>query len=314
MRKARADSGPRKPAPVKLETLRDFVNYAARRFRSAHLHFGHGTANARDEAAYLILHAMGLPPHDLEPFLARRLSKAERECALSLIGRRVAERVPAPYLTHEAWLRGHRFHVDERAIVPRSFIAELLPEGLDPWLAEPDSVRDVLDLCTGSGCLAILASLAFPRAAVDAVDLSADALDVARRNVNDYGLNKRIHLAESDLFEGLAKRRYDIILSNPPYVGARAMLDLPEEYRKEPALALAAGKEGLDIVERILRQARSHLNPGGILVVEIGHNRAVLEAAYPRLPFTWLEVSSGSDFVFLLSASELATAPLRRRK
>jgi ribosomal protein L3 glutamine methyltransferase len=317
MRKKRAAGGPHSPAPAELDTLRDFVNFAARRFRSAQLHFGHGTGNARDEAAYLMLHAMGLPPHDLDPFLGRRLSKAERASALRLIEQRIAERVPAPYLTREAWLRGHRFYVDERVIVPRSFIAELLPEGLDPWLADPDSVHDVLDLCTGSGCLAILASLAFPGAMVDAVELSADALEVARRNVKDYGLNKRVHLIESDLFAGLGKKRFDVILSNPPYVDARAMRTLPEEYRKEPALALAAGKDGLDIVRRILKGARSHLKAHGILVVEVGHNRAALEAAYPRLPFMWLDVSAGDEFVFLLTRRQLSALPAlsgRRRK
>lgn len=312
-RKARGPgNAPRSSSPSQfgtLSTVSDFVDYAERRFESAQLHFGHGTGNAFDEAAYLMLYAIGLPPHELRSFLSHPLTGKQRETALRLIERRIAERVPAAYLTHEAWLRGHRFYVDERVIVPRSFIAELLPEGLDPWLADPDAVRDVLDLCTGSGCLAILAALAFPRAKIDAVDVSCDALDVARRNRSDYGLTKRLKLIACDLFAALGKKRYDLIVSNPPYVASRSMQRLPDEYRKEPALALAAGKDGLDIVRRILRDAREHLKPGGVLVVEIGHNRAALEAAYPRFEFSWLETSAGDEYVFLLTNEQLAAPP-----
>jgi ribosomal protein L3 glutamine methyltransferase len=286
-------------------TAADFVRYAVRRFEQAKLSFGHGTSNAHDEAAYLVLHALGLPPDQPDPFPDRTLNAAERDAAARLIERRIAERVPAAYLTHEAWLLGHRFYVDERVIVPRSFIAELLPDGIDPWLIDPDGVRRILDLCTGSGCLAILAALAYPEAEVDATDISEAALDVARRNIADHQLEKRVHTIGSDLFDAVPDRRYEIILSNPPYVGAAAMRALPQEYRKEPELALAAGGDGLDIVRRILRNARKHLAPQGVLVVEIGHNRDALEAAFPRLEFTWLEVAAGDGFVFLLTTEQL---------
>jgi ribosomal protein L3 glutamine methyltransferase len=217
----------------------------------------------------------------------------------------VRERTPAAYLTHEAWLGEFRFYVDERVIVPRSFIAELLRDGLAPWIADAKRVRSALDLCTGSGCLAVLAAHAFPKAQVDAADLSPEALQVARRNVKDYALGKRVRLVRSDLFKRLAARRYDLILSNPPYVDAATMRALPREYRREPRLALAGGRDGLELVRRMLAQAAAHLNPGGLLIVEIGHNRAVLEKAYPRLPFTWLETSAGDDYVFMLRREDL---------
>jgi ribosomal protein L3 glutamine methyltransferase len=289
-------------------SLQQMIAYAVARFESAGLFFGHGTDNAYDEAVYLMLHALGLPPHKLKPFLKRKFDGAQQTSAMTLIERRIGERVPASYLTHEAWLMGHRFYVDERVIVPRSFIAELLPDGLAPWVAKP--VRSVLDMCTGSGCLAILAALAFPDARVDGADISTDALQVARRNVADYKLAKRLRLEESDLFAGLAKRKYDLMISNPPYVDAPWRRRLPPEYRKEPGLALAAGKDGLDIVRRILRDAAGFLNPGGILVVEIGHNRDALEAAYPKLGFTWLAVAAGDQFVFLLTAEQLRSGNL----
>ena len=222
-----------------------------------------------------------------------------------MIERRVRERLPAAYLTHEAWLGEHRFYVDERVIVPRSFIAELLHEQLAPWVENPDAVTSALDLCTGSGCLAILAALAFPDAQVDAVDLSKDALDVAAKNVADYGLTDRIDLIESDLFAALKGRRYDVILSNPPYVNAESVAALPPEYQAEPALALGSGEDGLDATRKILAGAKAHLNPGGLLVVEIGHNRDALEAAYPALPFTWLDTESGDQFVFMLRREDL---------
>jgi ribosomal protein L3 glutamine methyltransferase len=286
-------------------TVADFLRHAVHRFEQAKLSFGHGTSNAYDEAAYLVLHALGLPPDELDAFLDRTLNAAERDAALRLIERRIAERMPAAYLTHEAWLLGHRFYVDKRVIVPRSFIAELLPEGIDPWLIDPDRVRRILDLCTGSGCLAILAALAYPEADVDATDISRDALGVARRNIADYQLEKRVHPIESDLFATIPDRRYELILSNPPYVNAAAMGALPHEYRKEPELALAAGGDGLDIVRRILGNARQHLAPQGVLVVEIGHNRDALEAAFPMFEFTWLEVTAGDGFVFLLTKEQL---------
>jgi ribosomal protein L3 glutamine methyltransferase len=275
------------------------------RFNEAKLFFGHGSDNAFDEAAYLILHTLHLPLDRLEPFLDASLTHGESEEVQAVIERRVKDRIPAAYLTNEAWLGEHRFYVDERVIVPRSFIAELLPERLAPWVENPDEVTRALDLCTGSGCLAILAALAFPNAEVDAVDLSADALDVAAKNVADYGLADRVELIESDLFTALDGCTYDVILSNPPYVNAESVAALPPEYQAEPALALGSGEDGLDATRQILASAKSHLNPGGLLVVEIGHNRDALEAAYPSLPFTWLDTESGDQFVFMLRREDL---------
>lgn len=288
-----------------LVTVRDLLRFAVSRFTEAGLFFGHGSDNAWDEAVYLILHTLRLPLDRLDPFLDARLLEDEREAVLAVIRRRVEERLPAAYLTHEAWLGEHRFYVDERVIVPRSFIAELLDEQLAPWVDDPWSVGSALDLCTGSGCLAILAALAFPEATVDGVDLSADALAVARRNVADYGLDERVRLVRSDAFAQLAGRRYDVIISNPPYVNAESVATLPPEYLHEPEMALGSGDDGLDFTRIILREAKNHLNPGGVLVVEIGHNRDALEAAFPELPFTWLETSAGNEFVFLLREDEL---------
>jgi ribosomal protein L3 glutamine methyltransferase len=288
-----------------LITVRDWLRFAVSRFNEAKLCFGHGSDNAFDEAAYLILHTLHLPLDRLEPFLDASLTHGESEQVQMVIERRVRERLPAAYLTHEAWLGAHRFYVDERVIVPRSFIAELLHEQLVPWVENPDEVGSALDLCTGSGCLAILAALAFPNAQIDAVDLSKDALDVAARNVGDYGLQQRIELLSSDLFAALDGRSYDLILSNPPYVNAESVAALPPEYQAEPALALGSGEDGLDATRQILAAAKSHLNPGGLLVVEIGHNRDELEAAYPTLPFTWLDTESGDQFVFMLRREDL---------
>jgi len=288
-----------------LITVRDWLRFAVSRFNEARLFFGHGTDNAFDEAAYLILHTLHLPLDRLDPFLDASLTHGESEEVQAVIERRVRERIPAAYLTNEAWLGEHRFYVDQRVIVPRSFIAELLPEQLAPWVENPDEVTRALDLCTGSGCLAILAALAFPNAEVDAVDLSKDALEVAARNVADYGLADRIELIESDLFAALDGRSYDVILSNPPYVNAESVAALPPEYQAEPALALGSGEDGLDATRQILEKAKDHLNPGGLLVVEIGHNRGALEAAYPTLPFTWLDTESGDQFVFMLRREDL---------
>ena len=215
------------------------------------------------------------------------------------------QRIPAAYLTHEAFLGDFSFYVDERVIVPRSFIAELLRERLAPWVEDAEMVSSVLDMCTGSGCLAILAAHAFPNSLVDAVDLSPDALDVARRNVDDYDMNEQIELIQSDLFQQLGGRRYDVIISNPPYVDAPSVAELPQEYLHEPKLALGSGDDGLDATRVILEHAAEHLTENGILVVEIGHNRDALEAAFPDLPFTWLEVSAGDQFVFMLHREDL---------
>ncbi|MDP1863046.1 MAG: 50S ribosomal protein L3 N(5)-glutamine methyltransferase [Thiobacillus sp.] len=290
-----------------LITVRDWLRFAVSRFSEAKLCFGHGSDNAFDEAAYLILHTLHLPLDRLDPFLDASLTHGESEQVQAVIERRVKERLPAAYLTHEAWLNGNRFYVDERVIVPRSFIAELLHENLAPWIEQPDEVASVLDLCTGSGCLAILAALAFPNAQIDAADLSRDALDVAVRNIDEYSMQDRIECITSDLFGALSGRTYDVIVSNPPYVNADSVATLPPEYQSEPALALGSGEDGLDATRIILDQAKEHLNPGGVLVVEIGHNRESLEAAYPALPFTWLETASGDQYVFMLRHEDLAT-------
>ena len=292
-------------ARQELVTLRDFLRFSVSRFNEAGVFFGHGSDNAWDEAVYLLLHTLHLPLDRLEPFLDARLTLAERYAVLNVIERRVKDRTPAAYITGEAWLGEHRFYVDERVIVPRSFIAELLEEQLTPWLDDPYAITSAVDLCTGSGCLAILTALAFPAASVDAIDLSTDALEVAKRNVADYGLEDQIRLVHSNLFAGVKDRRYDLIISNPPYVNAESMATLPEEYLREPQMALAGGDDGLDLVRIMLREAKNLLNPGGLMVVEIGHNREVLEAAYPHTPFTWLETHAGNEHVFLLRADEL---------
>jgi len=292
-------------AKTELFTVRDYIRYAVSRFNAAQLFFGHGSDNAWDEAVYLTLHTLNLPLDRLEPFLEARLLPHEREALLDIYRRRCEERLPAAYLTSEAWLGEHRFYVDDRVIVPRSFIAELLDEQLAPWIDDPWAIESALDLCTGSGCLAILTALAFPNVEVAAVDLSDDALAVAERNVADYHLADRVELIHSDAFTNLAGRKFDLIISNPPYVNAESVAALPPEYQHEPELALGSGDDGLDFTRIILREARKHLTDNGILVVEIGHNRDDLEAAYPTLPFTWLDTAAGDDFVFLLHAADL---------
>ncbi|MDD5297060.1 MAG: 50S ribosomal protein L3 N(5)-glutamine methyltransferase [Rhodocyclaceae bacterium] len=288
-----------------LLTVRDWLRYAVSRFQAAGLFFGHGTENAYDEAAYLILHTLHLPLNRLEPFLDARLLPSEQAALAEIIRRRVEERIPAAYLTQEAWLGDFPFYVDERVIVPRSYFAELLEHGLSPWVEEPESLESVLDLCTGSGCLAILMAHAFPHAHVDATDISAAALEVARRNVDDYGLQDRIELLESDVFSALGDRRYDLILSNPPYVTAPAVAGLPPEYLHEPELALGSGEDGLDVVRTILAQAHKHLKPDGILAVEVGHNRDIVESAFPDLAFTWLDTEHAEGKIFLLREDQL---------
>ncbi len=288
-----------------LFTVRDYLRYAVSRFNGAGLFFGHGSDNAWDEAVYLTLHTLNLPLDRLEPFLDARLLPHERERLLDIYRRRCEERLPAAYLTNEAWLGEQRFYVDERVIVPRSFIAELLEEQLTPWIDDPWAVENALDLCTGSGCLAILTALAFPNAQVAAVDLSTDALAVAERNVADYHMQDRVELIHSDAFSKLEGRRFDLIISNPPYVNAESVAALPPEYLHEPELALGSGDDGLDFTRIILREAKKHLTEDGILIVEIGHNRDALEAAYPTLPFTWLVTTAGDEYVFMLRADEL---------
>jgi len=292
-------------AQSQLHTIRDLLRFAVSQFNKAGLHFGHGSATAYDEAAYLILKTLYLPLDQLDPFLDARVTEAECKQVLEIIERRVKDRIPAAYLMHEAWLGEFSFYVDERVIIPRSFIAELLQTQLSPWIMDPDRITTALDLCTGSGCLAILLAHAFDNAYIDAADISPQALAVAHKNVQDYGLQERIGLIESDLFSVLQGKRYDLIISNPPYVNAESMAQLPQEYRHEPDNALASGEDGLDATRQILRQAARHLTDDGILVVEIGHNRDALEQAFPRLPFTWLETSAGDGFVFLLQKDQL---------
>jgi ribosomal protein L3 glutamine methyltransferase len=292
-------------AKTELFTVRDFIRYAVSRFNAARLFFGHGSDNAWDEAVYLTLQTLSLPLDRLEPFLDARLLPHEREALLDTYRRRCEERLPAAYLTNEAWLGEHRFYVDERVIVPRSFIAELLLEQLTPWVEDPWAIHSALDLCTGSGCLAILTALAFPEAEVDAVDLSDDALAVAERNVGDYELRDRVNLIQSDAFANLTGKHYDLIISNPPYVNAESVDALPPEYLHEPELALGSGEDGLDFTRIILAEAKKHLTEDGILVVEIGHNRDALEAAYPDLSFIWLDTEAGDEYVFLLHAEDL---------
>ena len=287
-------------------TLRDVLRYATTRFNGAGLFFGHGSSNAFDEAAYLLLHTLKLPLDRLDPFLDARLLPDEVQALLKVVERRATERVPAAYITREAWLANYRFYVDERAIVPRSFIAELIPEQFAPWVSDPDEIGSVLELCTGSGCMAVLLADAFHHAHVDALDLSGDALDVARHNVDDYHLQDRVTLLQSDLYDALpAESRYDLIVSNPPYVNTASMAKLPPEYLREPQMALAGGVDGMDLVRRIVDGARSRLRPRGMLVVEIGNEREHAEAAFPELEMTWLSTSAGDDMVFLVTAEQL---------
>ena len=294
-------------ARQELLTLRDLIRYGVSRLNAAQVALGHGSDNAWDETVYLVLHALHLPLDTLEPFLDARVLDEERNRVLDLIDRRVTERVPAAYLTNEAWLRGHRFYVDARVIVPRSPIAELLDEGLSPWVQDAQAVDSVLDMCTGSGCLAILSALAFPYAQVDAVDVSPDALEVARRNVDDYGLADRLALHQSDLFDSLPERQYDVIVCNPPYVNSGSMDVLPQEYRHEPHLALAGGADGMDLVRRILQAAPRYLSENGVLVLEIGHERDFFEAAFPELSPVWLDTEQASDQLLLLTREQLTT-------
>lgn len=287
-----------------LVTLGDFFRLAVRRFRAARLAYGHGTTNAVDEAAFVVLEALRLPIHNIGPWLDLVPTPAERARLLTLIDARISLRLPAPYLLGAAYMHGVRFHIDRRALIPRSFIGDMLVGGTLP-LEAPAKVRRVLDLCTGSGCLAILAALAFPRARIDAVDLSGGALALARRNVASHRLGDRIAIHRGDLFAPLAGRRYDLIITNPPYVDRRGMAKLPPEFRAEPRLALAAGDDGLDLVRRILADAPRHLTKNGLLVCELGRGKQPLETAYPTLPFLWLETELSQGEVFSIARRDL---------
>lgn len=291
-------------------TAATLIAEGARRFRRARLAYGHGTANARDEAAWLALHALKLPLAATPAFLALPVAERPARHVLSLFEKRIRGRKPAAYLTREAWLGGLPFYVDERVIVPRSHIADLLADRLAPW-ASP-GVKSVLDLCTGSGCLAILAARVFPRARVDGADISAAALAVARINVRRYRMGRRIRLVRSDLFSALGRRRYDVIVCNPPYVTAASMHRLPREYRREPRIALAGGVDGLDVVRAIVQQAGDHLEPGGTLVMEVGSGRARVERAFPRTPFIWAATPGGGDVLVARRGDLLPPAPAPR--
>jgi ribosomal protein L3 glutamine methyltransferase len=291
-----------------LVTLRDWWRYGVSHFTAAKLVYGHGTSSAADEAAFLMLSALDLPIDTLEPWLDCRLTMNERKAVLELFEKRITTRKPASYLTNTAWIQGRKFYVDERVIVPRSFIGELIcHDRLSAAVGYPEDVTRVLELCTGSGCLAILAAEAFPAAAIDASDLSADAIEVARRNVSDYGLESRIRLLASDLFKTIKPEAYDLIIANPPYVTANAVAGFPPEYKAEPVMAHLGGADGLDLVHRILKAAARYLSPIGTLVVEVGQAREALEAARPDLPFLWLDTETSEGEVFVLQASDFVS-------
>ena len=312
-KRGRAASKSPKVAPGELLTLLDFVRYAVSRFIEAGLVFAHGTTDPVAEAAFLVCETLHLHPDQFEMFATARVTAAEAKKILDVIGRRITTRKPAAYLVNKIYMRGLPFYVDERTIVPRSFIGELLDSHFSGQGDDNDSsliddslgIESVLDLCTGSGCLAILAARAFPNAAIDAVDMSGDALDVAARNIADYALADRVTLHRGDLFQPLGDKRYDLIISNPPYVDARGMAELPRECRAEPKLAFDGGADGLDIIRRILQETGRHLTPEGGLLCEIGRGRDMLEAAFPQLPLLWLDTEESAGEVFWIGAADL---------
>ena len=288
-----------------LSSIRDWLRYAVSQFEDSDVFFGHGTSNAYDEAVWLIFGFLHLPHDTIENFLDAHLTSKEKKDLSFLIKKRINDKIPTAYLLNEAWLRDYKFYVDERVIVPRSLIAESLSENLYPWIDDPEKIYSALDLCTGSGCLGIMMAHSFQSAMIDLVDLSEKALQVAEINVNHYGLHDRIELIQSDLFNGLEGKKYDLIISNPPYVNQTSVDSFPMEFLKEPSMALGSGEDGLDHTIRIIHEAKQYLNDNGMLIVEIGHNKEILLKKFPKLQFQWLDVSLGNDFVFMLEKSQL---------
>ena len=292
------------PEGTVFKTIRDVLRHAVSEFERSNVSLGQGTQSAFDEAAFLVLRTLNLPPDLLEPFLDANLTSDEIELVLRNIALRSRDKIPAPYILNEAWLRNYKFYVDERVLIPRSHIADILLDQIDAWIPDPENINCALDLCTGSGCLAILLAEVFGAASVDAIDISKDALAVAQKNITNYNLQDRIKLIEGDLLTGTQKQ-YDLIISNPPYVDATAMKALPEEFQKEPALALAGGDEGIDLVRQIIEKAPTNLTNDGLLIVEVGRDRVALEEAFPNIPFTWVTTQASEDSVFLLTREDL---------
>jgi ribosomal protein L3 glutamine methyltransferase len=289
---------------AELKTIADFLRFGLTQANQVELWYGHGTDNAWDEMLALVLGSLKLPL-DVDPLLLQaRLTKSEKMFLVTQLKKRLVDKIPVPYLTHEAYFAGQPFYVDERVLIPRSPLAELIEQHFSPWL-EKIEVSQILDLCTGSGCIAISCAYAFPEANVDAVDISVEVLEVAKINVKRHGLEESVKLIQSDLWQNIPKKRYDLIVSNPPYVSHEEMKTLPAEYRHEPTLALEANNKGLDIVEKILAHAKDYLTPEGLLVVEVGNTEEALVEAYPDLPFLWLEFERGGEGVFVLTADQL---------
>lgn len=294
----------KKSAVEGLDTIKDFIRWGYSQLKQADVYYGHGTDNAMDEIFMLVTALLRLQPDEADKFLDCRLTADEKVHIVEQLDKRIAQRIPTAYLTREAWFAGLPFYVDERVLIPRSPLAELIDARFSPWV-EPENVHRILDLCTGSGCIAIACAYAFPDVEVDAADISADALEVAKTNIGRHALGEQVEAIQSDLMDDLQGRHYDIIVSNPPYVSAQEMQTLPQEYLHEPAMALQSGQDGLIIVKRILREASAHLNPDGILVVEVGNSQSALVDAFPDMPFLWLEFARGGDGVFLLTAQQL---------
>lgn len=288
-----------------LHTVRDYLRWGMTQFQRAGCYYGHGTDNAYDEALGLLLHTLTLPIDTPLPVLDARLTRAERAEVLNVLRLRFEQRLPAPYITGEAWFAGHTFAVDERVLIPRSPLAELIEERFAPWLSDDAKTYRILDLCTGSGCIGIACALYWPEAAVVVSDISDDALDVAATNVERHNVHDRVQIVQSDLFAAFKGERFDVIVSNPPYVDAHDMAILPAEFEHEPRMALEAGDDGLDVVCIMLREAAEYLNEGGLLIVEVGNSWVALEETYPNVPFTWLEFERGGDGVFLLTREQL---------